>query len=59
MGSERVRIEVRDKDSGLVSVVRLQPELDYDIDYLQGRVLLTEPISIHRGRSRCWCAMTD
>ena len=46
MGSERVRIEIRDKDSGLVSkVVRLQPELDYDIDYLQGRILLTEPIS--------------
>jgi flagellar motor protein MotB len=44
-GSERVRIEVRDKDSGLVSsVVHLQPSVDYDIDYLQGRVLLAQPI---------------
>ena len=46
IGSERLRIEIRDKASGLVSeVVELQPELDYDIDYLQGRVLLSEPIS--------------
>jgi uncharacterized repeat protein (TIGR01451 family) len=46
MGSERIRIEVRDKVSGLVSeVVSLQPDIDYDIDYLQGRVLLSEPIS--------------
>jgi flagellar motor protein MotB len=45
-GSERVRIEVRDRDSGLVSsVVHLRPVLDYDIDYLQGRVLLAEPLS--------------
>jgi len=45
IGSERVRIEVRDKDSGLVtSVVHLRPELDYDVDYLQGRVLLSQPI---------------
>jgi flagellar motor protein MotB len=46
VGSDRVRIEVRDKDSGLVtSVVHLRPTLDYDIDYLQGRVLLSEPVS--------------
>jgi flagellar motor protein MotB len=45
LGSERLRIEVRDKDSGLVSrVVHLRPDLDYDIDYLQGRILLAEPI---------------
>jgi flagellar motor protein MotB len=45
-GSERVRVEVRDKTSGLVSsVVQLTPMLDYDIDYLQGRVLLSEPLS--------------
>ncbi len=44
-GSERLRIEVRDKDSGLVSsVVHLRPTEDYDIDYLQGRIMLTEPI---------------
>jgi flagellar motor protein MotB len=46
VGSERVRIEVRDKDSGLVTgVASLQPSLDYDIDYLQGRILLSEPLS--------------
>ncbi|MEM9173913.1 MAG: OmpA family protein [Myxococcota bacterium] len=46
IGSERLRIEVRDKATGIVrEVARLQPELDYDIDYLQGRVLLSEPLS--------------
>lgn len=46
VGSERVRIELRDKDSGLVTGVKnLQPALDYDIDYLQGRILLTEPLN--------------
>jgi flagellar motor protein MotB len=45
-GSERVRIELRDKDSGLVTgVVDLQPTADYDIDYLQGRILLAEPLA--------------
>ncbi len=45
VGSERVRIELRDKDSGLVSgVENLRPVLDYDIDYLQGRVVLAEPL---------------
>ncbi len=44
-GSERVRIEVRDKDSGIVLAVRnLTPVLDYDIDYLQGRILLSQPL---------------
>ena len=45
-GSERLRIELRDKDSGIVSgVVNLRYGQDYDIDYLQGRVLLSEPLS--------------
>ncbi|MFO7606591.1 MAG: OmpA family protein, partial [Desulfurivibrionaceae bacterium] len=45
-GSERLRVEVRDKDSNLVVGVRnLRPALDYDIDYLQGRILLAEPLS--------------
>jgi hypothetical protein len=45
-GSERVRVEVRDKDSGIVIAVKnLTPVLDYDIDALQGRVLLTQPLS--------------
>lgn len=44
-GSERVRVEIRDKDSGLViGVKNLTPVLDYDIDYLQGRIVLTEPL---------------
>ena len=44
-GSERVRIEVRDKDSGIVlGVKNLTPVLDYDIDYLQGRILLAQPL---------------
>ena len=45
-GSERVRIEIRDKTSGIVTgVLNLTPSLDYDIDYLQGRIVLTEPLS--------------
>ncbi len=45
-GSERVRVEVRDKDSGIVIGVKvLSPALDYDIDYIQGRILLSEPLS--------------
>ena len=46
VGSERLRIEVRDKASGIVTgVVNLTPGIDYDIDYLQGRILLTEPLA--------------
>jgi flagellar motor protein MotB len=45
-GSETVRIEIRDKASGIVTgVVNLRPNVDYDIDYLQGRLLLTQPLS--------------
>jgi outer membrane protein OmpA-like peptidoglycan-associated protein len=45
-GSERVRIEMRDKDSGIVTgVVNLRPVTDYDIDWIQGRVMLTDPLS--------------
>ncbi len=45
-GSDRIRIEVRDKDSGIVLGVKdLLPALDYDIDYIQGRILLSEPLS--------------
>jgi hypothetical protein len=45
-GSERLRIEMRDKDSQLVTgTVELRPGLDYDIDYLQGRILLSQPLS--------------
>ncbi|HXJ07248.1 MAG TPA: OmpA family protein [Candidatus Acidoferrum sp.] len=49
-GSERVRIEIRDKASDIVTgVVNLQPNVDYDIDYLQGRVLLSQPLSSTAG----------
>ena len=45
-GSERVRIELRDKVSGLVTgIVNLTPAMDYDVDYLQGRILLSEPLA--------------
>ncbi|HEY5658667.1 MAG TPA: flagellar motor protein MotB, partial [Myxococcota bacterium] len=45
VGSERVRVEVRDKDSGLVTgVIQLRYGLDYDIDYFQGRIVLSEPL---------------
>ena len=45
-GSESVRVEVRDKDSGMVlGVKNLTAVLDYDIDYLQGRILLSAPLS--------------
>ncbi len=45
-GSERVRIEVRDRASGIVTgVFNLRPALDYDIDYLQGRIMLAEPLA--------------
>ncbi len=51
-GSERVRVETRDPDSGLVTgVVQLRPGLDYDFDYFQGRVLLSEPLSSTAGGS--------
>ncbi len=45
-GSERVRIEIRDKASGIVTgVVNLRDSTDYDIDYLQGRILLSQPLT--------------
>ncbi|HEX5636893.1 MAG TPA: flagellar motor protein MotB, partial [Gammaproteobacteria bacterium] len=46
VGSDRVRIEIRDKDSGIViGVKNLVASLDYDIDYILGRVMLSEPLS--------------
>ncbi|MDQ7990001.1 MAG: OmpA family protein [Candidatus Dactylopiibacterium sp.] len=44
-GAEKLFVEVRDKDSGFVRMRRqLVPASDYDIDYLQGRVVLTSPL---------------
>ncbi len=49
-GSERVRIEVRDKVSGIVlGVKNLTAELDYDIDYIQGRLLLSQALPTTAG----------
>ncbi len=46
MGSERVTVEARDRVTGLVLKTRpLTPTTDYDINYLQGRVLLKMPLS--------------
>ncbi len=46
VGSERIRIEVRDKDTGLVvQRLSLSPGSDYDIDPIQGRVILNAPLS--------------
>ncbi|HUH54589.1 MAG TPA: hypothetical protein VLZ32_02520, partial [Rhodanobacter sp.] len=46
VGSERVFVEVRDRDSGLVlQRTLLVPGSDYDLSYLQGRILLRAPLS--------------
>jgi outer membrane protein OmpA-like peptidoglycan-associated protein len=45
-GAEQVFVEIRDRDSGLVlSRQQLVPTSDYELDYLQGRVLLSSPLS--------------
>ncbi|MBL8483700.1 MAG: OmpA family protein, partial [Rhodocyclaceae bacterium] len=45
-GSERVWMEVRDADSGFVIERKaLQPAQDYELNYLQGRVLLRAPLA--------------
>jgi len=45
-GSEQVWAEVRDRDSGLTLERRqLVPAQDYDLNYLQGRLLLAQPLA--------------
>lgn len=45
-GSERLWVEVRDQDSGMVLERKeLVPGQDYEINYLQGRVTLRTPLS--------------
>ena len=45
IGSEQLRIETRDSVSGLVlESRRLQYGSDYDLDFIQGRVILTRPL---------------
>jgi uncharacterized repeat protein (TIGR01451 family) len=44
-GSDQVRIEIRDRDSGRVmDVIPLARGVDYQIDELQGRVILNRPL---------------
>ena len=46
VGSERVWVEVRDKDSDMVlERKQLVPEQDYTLNALQGRLLLAKPLS--------------
>tara|TARA_R110000787_G_scaffold280905_1_gene391913 strand:+ start:24926 stop:28570 length:3645 start_codon:yes stop_codon:yes gene_type:complete len=46
IGSERLRIETRDRETGLVlSSVELRPQEDYDVDYFQGRITLARPLA--------------
>lgn len=46
IGSERVRIEVRDRETGLVIESRdLHPQQDYDFDSFQGRLVLLKPLA--------------
>ena len=46
IGSERVRVEVRDRDTGVVLETReLRPQEDYDVDYFQGRLTLLKPLA--------------
>ncbi len=46
VGSEQLRIETRDRDSGIVlSTQYLTYGQDYEVNYTQGRVILREPLS--------------
>jgi len=46
VGSEQLRIEIRDQDSGIVlGSQNLIYGQDYTIDYIQGRVILSQPLS--------------
>jgi hypothetical protein len=46
IGSERVRIEVRDRETGLVLETReLHAQQDYDFDPYQGRLTLLKPLA--------------
>ncbi len=46
VGSERLRVEVRDRETGVVlQSHELRVNEDYDIDYFQGRISLLRPLS--------------
>ena len=45
VGSEKLSVEVRDANTGVVlNVKQLAANEDYDIDYLQGRIILSYPL---------------
>lgn len=45
-GSEQIAVELRDVTTGLTEqTITLRPDVDYEIDYLQGRIILKRPIS--------------
>lgn len=49
-GSESLRMEIRDKSSGLVLISQqLTYGIDYEIDSIQGRILLNRPLSAITG----------
>jgi hypothetical protein len=46
IGSERVRVEVRDRETGIVLETReLHAQQDYDFDPFQGRLMLLKPLA--------------
>jgi hypothetical protein len=46
IGSQRLRIEIRDRETGLILESReLHPQQDYDFDPFQGRVMLLNPLA--------------
>lgn len=46
IGSERVRVEVRDRETGIVLETReLHAQQDYDFDPFQGRLVLLKPLA--------------
>ena len=45
-GSEKLRVEIRDRDSGrLVENITLYRGRDYEIDEIQGRIILSRPLT--------------
>lgn len=50
LGSETVSVEIRDSSTGVIVQTRaLTPGADYDINYLQGLVVLSSPLSSSLG----------
>jgi outer membrane protein OmpA-like peptidoglycan-associated protein len=46
VGSEQLWVQVRDRDSGIViASTQLVPAQDYDVNYMQGRILLHSPLA--------------